>query len=197
MGHSAITSPEGSELPMNSTTSKTIAIITVLAIALAIVGCFLRDEQVTFDPPPPPQVVQPSHPVENPLEPRETDEQAPPGAEQAAPAKGTIVEVDQGDFEQEVIQADMPVVVDFWAEWCRPCHMIKPTLEQLAEEFAGKVKFVSVNDDANPKLTKQFSIRYLPTIVIIDNGEEIDRAIGVMPPKQLRDKIAKVLSSER
>ena len=114
-----------------------------------------------------------------------------------AAAQSSIVEVDQGNFEQEVIQADMPVVVDFWAEWCVYCPMVKLTLEQLAGEFAGKLKFVSVDTDANPKLTKQFSIRYLPTIVIINNGEEIDRAIGALPPKQLRDKIVTALSLEQ
>jgi len=106
------------------------------------------------------------------------------------------VEVNEADFEQEVIQADMPVVVDFWAEWCQPCHMIRPALEQLSEELAGKVKFVSVNTETNRKLAEQFSVRYLPTIVIIGNGKEVDRAIGVLPAQQLRDKITTVLSSE-
>ncbi|MCK4323251.1 MAG: redoxin domain-containing protein, partial [Armatimonadetes bacterium] len=113
--------------------------------------------------------MQQSHPADSQPEPKETDEQA-------GPAQGTIVEVGQADFEQEVIQADMPVVIDFWADWCRPCHMIRPTLEQLAEEFAGKVKFVGVNTEANTKLARKFQVIYLPTIVIINDGEEIDRA---------------------
>ncbi len=149
------------------------------------------------EPPPPPQVVEPSHPADSQPEPEETDERASTGPEQAGPAQGTILEVGQADFEQEVIQADMPVVIDFWADWCRPCHMIRPTLEQLAGEFAGKLKFVGVNTEANRNLAKQFSIRYLPTIVIMDNGEEIDRAIGVLPPKELRDKIVAALSPEQ
>ena len=174
---------------MNSTTSETIAIIAILAIALTIAGCSPKDGQVIPEPPSLPQAMQQSHPGDSQPEPEETDEQA-------GPAKGGIVEVGQADFEQEVIQADMPVVVDFWADWCRPCHMIRPTLEQLAKEFAGKLKFVSVDNDANPKLANKFSIRHLPTIVIINNGEEIDRAIGVLPPKQLRDRIVTALSSE-
>jgi len=129
--------------------------------------------------------------------PEETKEQASPSSEQAGPAKGGIVEVSQADFEQEVIQADTPVVVDCWADWCQPCHMIRPTLERLAEEFAGKVKFVSVNTETNRKLAEQFSVRYLPTVLIINNGEEIDRAIGVLPPKQLRDKVVAALSSNQ
>ncbi len=175
---------------MDSTTSKTIAIIVILAIALTIAGCPPQDGQVTSEPPPRPQAMQQSHPAESQPEPEET-------AEQATAAEGTILEVNQADFEQEVIQADMPVVVDFWAEWCVYCPMVKLTLEQLAEEFAGKLKFVSVDTDANPKLAKQFSIRYWPTIVIMNNGEEIDRAIGVLPPEQLRDKIVAALSSEQ
>ncbi len=175
---------------MNCTTSKTIVGIAILAIALTIVGCSPKDRQVTSEPPPRSQAGQQSHPADSPPEPKETDEQA-------GPAEGGIVEVGQADFEQEVIQADVPVVVDFWADWCQPCRMIRPTLEQLAEEFAGKLKFVGVDVDANPKLAKQFSIRYLPTIVMINNGEEIDRIIGLLPPEQLRDKIVTALSPEQ
>jgi len=160
---------------MNSTTSKTIAIIAISAMALTIAGCRPKDGQATSEPRPRSQADQHSHPA----------------------AEGTILAVDQADFEREAIQADMPVVVDFWADWCIPCHMIRPTLEQLAEEFAGKLKFVSLDVDANPKLAKKFSVRYLPTIVMINNGEEIDRAIGVLSPKQLRDKIVAALSSEQ
>ncbi len=174
---------------MRFTTSKTIVGIGILAIALTIAGCPLQDDLVTPEPPPRPQAMQQSHPAESQPEPKETNEQA-------AAAQGTIVEVGQADFEQEVIQSDMPVVIDFWADWCGPCHMIRPTLEQLAKEFAGKLKFVSVDNDANPTLGRQFSIRHLPTIVIISNGEEIGRAIGALPPKQLRDKIVTALSSE-
>ncbi len=177
---------------MNSNIGRKIAIIGILAIALALFGCSRRHEQATSIPPPPPQAVQQSP---APM-PEETKEQASPSSEQAATAKGGIVEVNEADFEQEVIQADMPVVVDFWAEWCQPCHMIRPALEQLSEELAGKVKFVSVNTETNRKLAEQFSVRYLPTIVIIGNGKEVDRAIGVLPAQQLRDKITTVLSSE-
>jgi len=74
--------------------------------------------------------------------------------------------------------------------------MIRPILEQLAGEFAGEVKFVSVNTETNRKLAEQFSIRYLPTVLIIDHGKEVDRAIGVLPAQQLRDKITTALSSE-
>jgi len=175
---------------MSLTTSKMIVGIGILAIALTIVGCPPKDALVTPEPPPRPRAMQQSHPAESQPEPRETDGHA-------GPAKGGIVEVGQADFEQEVIQADMPVVVDFWAEWCVYCPMVKLTLEQLAEEFAGKLKFVSVDNDANRKLAKQFAIRSLPTIVMINNGEEIDRVIGVLPPKQLRDIIVTALSPEQ
>ncbi len=160
---------------MNSTTSKMIIGIAILATALTIAGCSPRDRQVTAEPPPRSQTDQQGHPA----------------------AESTILEVDQADFEQEVIQSDMPVVVDFWADWCPYCPMVKLTLEQLAEEFAGKLKFVSVDNDANPKLAKQFSIRSLPTIVIIKNGEEIDRTVGVLPLKQLRDRIVTALALEQ
>ncbi len=160
---------------MSFTTSKTIVGIAILAIALTIAGCCPKDGQVTSEPPPRSQADQQGHPA----------------------AEGTILAVDQGNFEQEVIQSDIPVVVDFWASWCVYCPIVKLTLEQLAEEFAGKLKFVSVDWDANPKLARQFQVINLPAIVIINNGEEIDRAIGFWPPKQLRDKIVTALSPEQ
>ncbi len=182
---------------MSFSLGRKIATIGILTVVVALVGCSRQHKQVTSTAVPPRQAMQQSHPAESEPEPEETGKQAVPGQEQPATAKGGIIEVEQDNFEQEVIQADMPVVVDCWAEWCQPCHMIRPILERLSEEFAGKAKFVSVNMETNRKLAERFSIRYLPTILIIDNGKEIDRSIGVLPAQQLREKITTAISSEQ
>jgi len=122
-------------------------------------------------------------------------EEAPASKGESIPATGKIVAVSQDDFEDEVMQADMPVVIDFWADWCAPCHMIRPTLEQLAKELAGELKFVGVAVDSNPKLASKFSINYLPTIVVIEDGKETQRFVGALSPKQLHEAITKVASS--
>ncbi len=164
--------------------------VVILAAMFFLVGCpGPADQQV--DGPVQRFVEEPKVPA------ADSAEEAPAHQGESTQDEGKIVAVSQDEFEQEVMQADMPVVVDCWAEWCQPCHMIRATLEQLAKEFAGKVKFVSVDVDANPKLSDQFSIRYLPTVLIIDNGKEINRAIGVLPPKQLRDKIVAALFPEQ
>ncbi len=180
---------------MNSTTGKMIVGVGILAIALTIAGCPQQKRQVVAGTPPLTQTGQQNRVDETPPAHGGTNKPASSGAQQAAAAQGGIVEVKQGNFEQEIIQADMPVVVECWADWCAPCHMIRPTLEQLAEEFAGKVKFVSIDVQTNQELAKQFQVLYLPTIVIISNGKEIDRAVGLLPPKELRARINKVLSS--
>jgi len=172
-----------------------LAGVVILAAMFFLVGCpGPADQQV--DEPVQRSVEKPKVSVADSPTDDQPAEEAPASKDESIPAAGKIVAVSQDDFEDEVIQADTPVVVDCWADWCAPCHMIRPTLEQLAKEFAGKLKFVSVDVEANPKLAEQFQVAYLPTVLIIDNGKEIDRAIGVLPPKELRNKIVKALSSE-
>ena len=85
------------------------------------------------------------------------------------------------NFQQEVIESDIPVLVDFWAVWCGPCKMLTPTIEQLSEEFSGKVKIGKVNVDENQSLAAQFGIMSIPTIIIFKDGKVVEQFIGVQP----------------
>ncbi|MEY2409711.1 MAG: thioredoxin 1 [Verrucomicrobiota bacterium] len=91
-------------------------------------------------------------------------------------------------FEQEVVKSATPVVVDFWAEWCGPCKMIAPMLEQLATEYSGKVKVAKVNIDQAQQLAVQYRINSIPTLLFFKNGQVIDQVVGAKPMKDLKVK---------
>ena len=92
-------------------------------------------------------------------------------------------------FDEVVRQSDIPVVVDFWAEWCGPCKQIGPALEELSEEYAGKVKIVKVNVDENPQSPGQMGVRGIPALFLFKNGEAVDQKIGAAPKAALKDWI--------
>ena len=119
-----------------------------------------------------------------------------PDAGEATEATGKILEVSEGTFEQEVMQASKPMVVDFWATWCLPCHALRPILEELAQEYAGKLKFVGVEVGSHPGLAEEFGIRYIPTVVIIEDGKEAGR-FGFMSEQQIREEIGKVAAAAK
>ena len=94
-------------------------------------------------------------------------------------------EVTDADFEQEVLKSDLPVVVDFWAEWCGPCHQIAPILESLADEYDGKIKFVKVDTEENFETPSSYGILSLPTLLVFKEGQQIERITGVRPKGDL------------
>ncbi len=99
------------------------------------------------------------------------------------------VKVTDDTFEQEVVQSDIPVVVDFWAEWCGPCKQIGPALEELSEELDGKVKIVKVNVDDNPVSPGQLGVRGIPALFLFKNGEMIATKTGAAPKSELQNWI--------
>ena len=98
-------------------------------------------------------------------------------------------EVSDSNFESEVLKSNVTVLVDFWATWCGPCKMIAPVVEEIANEYAGKVKVVKVDVDSNPETSMKFSIRSIPTIMIFKGGKVVEQLIGAMPKKNLMDKL--------
>ncbi len=103
-------------------------------------------------------------------------------------------EVTDADFEQEVLKADLPVLVDFWAEWCGPCHQIAPILERLAEEYDGKIKFVKVDTEENFETPSSYGILSLPTLLVFKEGQQIERITGARPRSELKRSLENALA---
>jgi len=102
--------------------------------------------------------------------------------------------VSDDSFEADVLQSDVPVLVDFWAPWCAPCRMIAPAVEELAVEYDGQVKFAKMNTDENPIKAGLLGIRGIPTLIMFKGGQEADRVVGAVPKNILNDLIQKVIA---
>lgn len=99
------------------------------------------------------------------------------------------IEFTDSNFEAEVEQSNTPVLVDFWAEWCGPCRMIAPAVEELANEYEGKAKIGKVNVDNNPNISVKYGIRSIPALLIFQNGEVVDQIIGAVPKSQIKKQL--------
>ena len=96
-----------------------------------------------------------------------------------------LTESGEPDFSAVVEQSTLPVLVDFWAPWCGPCRMVSPIVEQIAKDLPGRLKLVKVNSDNAPNLSRRFGIRGIPTLVLLDHGEEVARVTGALPAPAL------------
>ena len=101
----------------------------------------------------------------------------------------SYITLSDANFQKEVLDSQVPVLVDFWAAWCGPCIAIGPAIEQLAEEFQGRVKVGKVNVDDNPIVSQRFGIRSIPTMLFFSGGQVVDQQIGLMPKSQLAKKM--------
>jgi thioredoxin 1 len=97
---------------------------------------------------------------------------------------GHVLEFTDANLEAEVLTAEVPVLVDFWAPWCGPCRMVAPVIEELAVVFAGKVKIGKMNTDENSNVASRYGIMSIPTILLFQNGQLVDRTVGAMPKKE-------------
>jgi len=105
-----------------------------------------------------------------------------------------VFEVTSSSWDNEVIKAQGLVMVDFWAAWCAPCRMVSPTVEELAKEYVGKMKFMKLNTDENPDIASKYNIMGIPTLMFFKDGQKIDAIVGAIPKPQLKAKIDSLLS---
>ncbi|MEX0886066.1 MAG: thioredoxin [Phycisphaeraceae bacterium] len=106
-------------------------------------------------------------------------------------ASDTILELTDSNFETEVLKSDKPVLVDFWAEWCMPCRMLAPTIDELAGEYDGKIKVGKLDTDSNRDTSLTYQINAIPSVLLFKGGEVVQRFVGVTPKQQFKEELDK------
>jgi len=104
-----------------------------------------------------------------------------------------ILSLNDSNFNDEVLESDIPVLIDFWAEWCAPCKMILPIIEEISAEYSGRLKVAKLDVDNNPKVSMNYGIRSIPTLLIFKEGKAYDTIIGAVPKKVIMEKILPLL----
>ncbi|HSL30458.1 MAG TPA: thioredoxin [Anaerolineales bacterium] len=122
---------------------------------------------------------------------------AQPSPTQKQAVMNSPIAVNEAAFEREVLRADRPVLVDFWAPWCGPCRMVAPALESLAREHGDALKVVKVNVDENPGLAGKYRAMSIPTMIVVKDGLEVDRWVGALPENAIRSRVARWIQAER
>ena len=107
-----------------------------------------------------------------------------------------VLHVTDATFEEEVLKSDVPVVVDFWAPWCAPCHVIAPILEELAADYDGRAVLAKLDVDQNMDTAGRYGIMSIPTMIIFKNGEEVERMVGTRPKKAIAERLDLAMESE-
>ena len=101
--------------------------------------------------------------------------------------------VTDASFKDDVLESDVPVLVDFWAPWCGPCRMVSPVVDEIAEQYEGQIKVVKLNTDENPQVASQYGIRSIPTLMIFKGGQRVDMVVGAVPKTTLANTLEKYL----
>ncbi|MBC7882470.1 MAG: thioredoxin [Anaerolineae bacterium] len=104
--------------------------------------------------------------------------------------------VGDANFQSEVLDSELPVLVDFWAPWCGPCRMVAPVVEEIAEQYTGKLKVVKVNTDENPQVASQYGIRSIPTLMVFKGGSKVDMVVGAVPKTTLATTLEKYMDGK-